>query len=103
ALDLRLLAPVPLERLEDKLHSRLERDELVGAGADRRLLEAFRADFLDVFLRHDPARAGRRGIERQEIRPRLLQLEADMPGVRRFDRGDTSLQQIVRDAAVAIE
>ena len=52
------LAPVLVERLEDQLHARRERDELVGSGADRRLLEALVADLLDVLLGHDPAGAG---------------------------------------------
>ena len=84
-LDRRLLAPVPFERLEHQLDPGGERDEFVGAGADRRLLETVVADLLDVALGHDPARPGRRCVEGQEIRPRLLQPEADVPGIGRFD------------------
>ena len=103
ALDRRLLAPILVERLEHELHPGGERDELVGTGADRRLLETVVADLLDVALGHDPARPGRRCVEGQEIRPWRLQAEADVPGIGRFDRLDTRLQQVVRDAAIALE
>ena len=61
ALDRRGLPPVAVVRLEDQLDARVERRELVGPGADRRLLEALVADLLDVLLGHDPGRAGGRG------------------------------------------
>src|SRR3982074_2096417 len=72
ALDRWRLAPVALERLQDQLNARVEADELVGPGADRRLAKALLADALDVLARHAPPRAGReRAVERWEIRPRL--------------------------------
>src|SRR4029453_19605808 len=70
ALDPRLLAPVPLERLEDKFYPGLEGDELVRAGADGCLLEAVVADLLDIALGHDPPSTGRGGLEGQKVRPR---------------------------------
>jgi hypothetical protein len=53
AFDAGGLAPVLVEGFDDQLHPRGERDEFVGPGADRRLLEALVADLLDIFLRHD--------------------------------------------------
>src|SRR5207247_10615613 len=78
ALDALYLAPIPLEGVEHQLDPRGERDELVRAGADRRLFVAVVADLLDVFLGDDPASPGRAAVEGQEIRPRLFQLEAEM-------------------------
>src|SRR5262245_37707099 len=57
ALDARGLAPVAVERLQDQLDSGRERDDLVGPGAHRRLLEPVVAHALDVLLRNDPAAA----------------------------------------------
>src|SRR4030095_12980120 len=69
-LDARRFAPVALVGFQYELDARVEAHELVGPGADRRLLEAVVADLLDVLLGHDPARAGRgRTIEGHEIRP----------------------------------
>ena len=48
------LAPVALERLHHQLDARVERDEPVGPGADRRLLETVVAHVFDILLRHDP-------------------------------------------------
>ena len=97
------LAPVALEGFEHQLHAGREGDELVRPGADRRLLEPVLADLLDVFLRHDPARAGGGAVERQEIRPRLLQHEADAALIRRLDRRHPLLHQRRRGAAIALE
>ena len=46
-LDVRHMAPVMREGLEDDLDAGLGADELVGAGADRVLLEAVVADLLE--------------------------------------------------------
>ena len=102
-LDARRLAPILVEGLEHQFDARVERNEFVRAGADRRLLEAVVADLLDIFFRHDPAGSGGAGVERQKIRPRLLQMETDMLRVRRFDRGHLRLHQVVRCAAIALE
>ena len=99
----RRLAPVLLEGLQHQLHARREGDELVGAGADRRLLEALVADLLHVLLRHDPAGAGGVGVEGQEVGPGLLEPEAHVLRVRRLDRGHLLLQQLLRGAAIALE
>ena len=51
--------------------------EPVGPETDRLLLEAVVAHSLDVLLRHHPARAAdERAIERHEVGPGLVQLEA---------------------------
>src|SRR4029450_6672433 len=68
-LHVRQLSPVLIEGLEDELDTRAERDEPVGTGADRSLLEALVTDLLDVFPGHDPAGAGGGGVERHEGRP----------------------------------
>ena len=57
---------------------RVERDELIWAGADRRLLEASSPTFSTYFFGTiQPAPVARR-VEGQEIRPRLLELKADV-------------------------
>src|SRR6516162_876853 len=56
-LYIRRLAPILVEGFEDQLDTRRERHELVRPGADRRFLEPFVADLLDISLRHDPARS----------------------------------------------
>src|SRR5206468_2743395 len=76
-LDVRGLSPVLVHGLEHELDARRERDEPIGTGADRVLLEALVADLRDVALRDDPSRPGRARVERKEIGPRLLQAEAD--------------------------
>src|SRR5207248_2107282 len=82
AFHARRLAPVLLEGLEHELDARRERDEAVRPGADRRFLEAILADFLDVLLRHDPARARGDRVERHEVRPRLLEADTHAAGFR---------------------
>jgi len=93
ALDARRLAPVALEGLDHQLDAGAERDELVGPGADRRLLETVIPDLFEVFLRHDPAGAGGAAVEGEEIGPRFLQLEPNMLRVERFDRRHALLHQ----------
>ena len=100
-LDARRLAPIPLEGLKHELDAGRERDEFIGTGTDRRLLERLVADLLDVFLRHDPAGAARIRIEVQKVGPRLFQLEADMLRIGCLDRREIGLHQVVRCAAVA--
>jgi hypothetical protein len=97
------LAPILVERLEHQLHTRRERDEFVGAGADRRLFETIVSDLLDVFLGHDPAGPGRRGIKGQKIRPRRFEVEADVPRIGGLDRRHPILHQRVGGTAVPLE
>ena len=103
APDAGALAPVLVERLQHQLHARRERDELVGAGADRRLLEAVVTDPLHVLLGHDPAGAGGRRVEGQEVGPRLLQPEAHPAGIDDLDGGHPLLERLVGRAAIALE
>src|SRR5256885_15715642 len=93
----------PYTTLFRSLHARRERDELVGAGADRQLLVALLAHPLHVLLGHDPAGARRARVERHEVGPRAGEPEADARGVRRLHRRDLVLQELVRGAAVAVE
>ena len=103
ALHRRRLAPVAVEGLQHDLDARLERDDLVRPGADGRRLEPVVADFLDVFLRHDPAGARRRGaIEGDEIRPRLAEDEAHLPGVEDLHLLDLVLEQLGAGALVPV-
>ena len=97
------LAPILVEGLQYQLDPRIERDEFVGPGTDRRFFEPIVADFFDIFLGHDPAGGGGAGIEGQKIRPRPFELEANVPGVGDFHRGDPLHHQIVRGAAIAFE
>ena len=97
------LAPISLERLQHQLDAGVERDKFIGTGADRRLLEPVLADLLDIGLGHDPAGPGGAAVERQEIRPGFFELEADMPRIDRFYRGDPLLHHVVRGAAIALE
>ena len=100
----RHLPPVALEGLELQLHARLEAHHPVRARADRRLLEALVADLLDVLLRHDPPDRGRSGaVERDEVRPRLLQVELHAPRVEHPDLLHVLLQQRRVRAVVALE
>ncbi len=102
-LDAGGLSPVLVEGLHDQLDARRERHELVGPRADRRLLEALVADLLHVLLGHDPAGPGGPGVEGHEIRPRLLEPEADVTGIGRLHRHDPLLERLARGAAVALE
>ena len=103
ALDARRFAPIPLERLHHQFDARGERDKFVRPRPDRVLLETVVADLLDIFLRHDPARTAGARIKGQKVRPRFLQLEADMPFVRDLHRRDPLFQQSVGGALVALE
>src|SRR3989442_8210694 len=99
----RRLAPVAFVSLAPRLHARVEAHELVGPGADRRLLEAVVAHLLDVLLRHDPARPGRRcTVERHEIRPRFLEHEPDATGIHDLNFAHAVFQELHAGAAVAI-
>src|SRR5437870_13841629 len=68
-----------------------------------RLSKSVVADLLDIFLRHDPAGACRARIEGQEVRPRLLEPEADPSRVGSLDAGDPVSEHLVRVAAVSLE
>ena len=83
------LRQVLVECLEHQLHTGRERDELVWPRADRCLLEPVLPHLLDVLLWDDPAGATCLGIEGQEVRPRILQLESDMLCVDRLDARNT--------------
>jgi len=63
-----------LRRPRGPPRSRRDADHAIGAGPDRRLLEAILADLLHVFFRHEPTRRWCRGaVKRDEVRPRLLE------------------------------
>ncbi len=102
-LDGRRFAPVAVEGFEHEFDAWLERNEFVGAGADRRLLEALVADLLDVFLGHDPAGSRGARVKGQEVRPRLLESEDDVLWIGSFDLRDLAFHQVVRRALVALE
>ena len=99
----RALAPVLLEGLQHQLDPGREGDELVGARAHRRLLEALVAHLLHVLARHDPARAGGVGVEGQEVGPGLLQADAHPPRIGGLHAGHALLQRLDRGAAVALQ
>src|SRR3989441_11140317 len=104
AFHARRLAPVPVEGLDHQLHAGIEGHEAIWPGPDRRLLEAVLADLLDVLLGNDPSRPRRRrAVEGHEVRPRLLQPEADAPGIQNIDRGHLVLERLREDAAVPLE
>ncbi len=103
ALHIRGLPPVLIEGLQDQLDARRERDELVRARADRRLLETVVADLLDVLLRHDPGRAGGPEIEGHEVGPRPLEADADAPRIRSLHRRDALLERLAGRTPVALE
>src|ERR1700694_3238307 len=64
-------------------------------GADRRLLEAVLTDLLDVLLGDDPGGAGGgRRVEGHEVRPRLLEPETEVGGVRRLHRRHFVLESL---------
>src|SRR5207248_11694768 len=97
-------APVTLERLEGHLDPRRHADEPIRARADGHFLEALVTDLLDVLARNDPARARRGGpVERQEIRPRLLEDEANPSRVDDADLLHAVLEEPGRAAAIALE
>ena len=103
-LHARRLAPVPVERFDDDLDAGCRADEPVGAGADRRPLEAVVADLLDVLLRHDPAGAGRGGaIEGHEVGPRLMEHELHPAGIEDLYVLHLLLQEFRGAALVAVE
>src|SRR5919204_4494366 len=93
SLDARRLTPVPIEG--HQLDARRERDKAIRAGADRRLLERFFADMLDVFLGDDPPGGrGRRAIERHEVRPGLLHMEAHSRRIDNLHLSNPLFQQL---------
>src|SRR5216684_4124767 len=81
-----------------------EGDEPVGPGAHRRLLEPFVAHLLHVLRRDDPSRARRgRRVEREEVGPGLLELEADTMRVDDLYLSHPVLQHLGRHSAVTLE
>src|SRR5207237_10053518 len=102
--DARGLAPVAVEGLQDQLDPGCEAHELVGTGPDGRHAEAVVADLLDVLFGHDPRRAGGAGaVERHEVGPRLLELEAEPTGIDDLDLLYALLEQGRLCAPVALE
>ena len=98
------LAPETFERLEHQLDAGGEAHELVRPGADRRLLEAVVADLLDIGFGHDPGGTGGRGaVERHEVRPRLLQVQAHAARVHDLDLAHALLEDLRPGALVALE
>jgi len=70
--------------------------ELVGAEADRLLLEPVVADLLHVLPGHDPARARDHGpVEGEEVRPGLVQVDADPQRARHLDLAHLVLEDLV--------
>jgi len=97
-------APVSLVGLQHQLHPRLEGHEPVGSRPHRGFLETVLADFLHVFLGHDPGRAGgRSGEERHEVEPGFLEAEAHLVRIDDFHRGDPVPEELGGGAAVALE
>jgi hypothetical protein len=86
------VAPVRLEGLQHQLDAGRERNEPVRAGADGGLPESIVSDLRHVFAWHDPGSAGRARIEGEEVRPRLLQLDAHVIRCRCVDRIHALLQ-----------
>ncbi len=98
------LAPVRLVRLHHQLDPGLEGDELVRAGATGAFLKPSSPTCSRYFFGHDPRRAGRgRGVERHEVRPRLLEPEAHAVGIHHLDRGHLRLEQARAGATVTLE
>ena len=97
------LAPVAVERLHHQFDARGEGGELVRSRADGLLLEAVLAHALDVFFRHDPARAGDARIVEEEIGPRLVQAEDHAPRIGCFHRRHLLLDEARGVAAIALE
>ena len=76
-LDVGRVPPVAGEGFEDHVYAGPLAHELVRTGADGLLLEAVRADLLEVFPgQDDPGGRGGRPVEGHEIRPGLLEDEA---------------------------
>src|SRR5205085_6587333 len=75
-----------------------------GTGPDGRPAEAVVADLLEVLFGHDPRRAGRAGaVERHEVGPRLLELEAEPTGIDDLHLLYALLEQGRLRAPVALE
>src|SRR5207248_10914530 len=66
-------------------------------------LEAGVADLFDVFLRNDPPGAAGARIEGQKVGPRLVELEADMPGIGCLDRRHLLLDEPLICGAIELE
>jgi len=103
-LDARHAPPILGKRLQHHFDARLGTDELVGPGADRVFLEALVADLAEVFFRDDdPGGGGGRAVERHEVGPRRLQMEAHHLGIDDFDLADVIFEGRRSGALVALE
>ena len=92
-LDVGRVAPVPRIRLEHDFDPGLVADEPIRAGADGILAEPIVPDLGEVLLRDDePPRGGSRSVERHEVGPRLLQVEADGQGIDDLHQAHMGLQ-----------
>jgi hypothetical protein len=101
---MRSLAPVVRVRLQDHLDPRLVADQAIGAETNRVVLEGVVADGLNVFLGHNPAdSSGHSAVEGQEIRPGLVQVEADVVGIDDLHGLDLLLQLPGACPLVALE
>src|SRR6266849_8606551 len=102
--DVRYLAPIAFISLQDQLDALLLAHELIGASADRMLLEAVIAHSLNVLLRHHPPGTRRhRAIEGHEIRPGLFEVEAHPQGIDDLDRLDFLPEERGALPVVAVE
>jgi len=102
-LDARGLAPILVEGFKHQLETGRERDELIGTGAHRRLLEPLVTDLLDILFWHDPAGSAGRRVKGQEIGPRCFQPEAQAARIEGLHGRHPILDQVMRRTAIALE
>ena len=92
------------ERLELQPHTRLLRDQPVGAGADRLLHKPGRSELLVVFRRNHPAGAADVAGSQQdrEVEERLLEMEADGAVVHQLDTLRPLAQHLAPGTAIVL-
>ncbi len=104
ALDVGHVPPVPGKCLEHDVDAGTLAHEPVGARADGLLLEAVSANLLEVLPRQDDAGGrGGRPVEGHEIRPGLLENEADRQRIDRLHLAHPSVELLGACALVALE
>ena len=104
ALHARRLAPVAVEGSSTSSTPGVKDTKRYGPAPIGAFLKPSSPTFSTYLRGHDPRRTrGRGAVEGHEVRPRLLEPEADTPGIRRLDRGHPLLQRLRRDAPVALE